>query len=64
MKGKDELYFGDSSRTAFECGKEHCYDYETLAKDSHMLKHHVIEHEENQEKSPEGEQNGFLLASP
>ena len=48
--GKDVNYYGESGRSAFERGKEHRQDYENLAMDSHMLKHHVMDHSNKEDK--------------
>ena len=45
-KGKDVSYYGESSRSAYERSKEHFSDYEKLSSKSHMVKHHVLEHQE------------------
>ena len=50
--GKDASYYGESARSGFERSREHHDDYEKLALKSHMLKHHLIEHENRQEKIP------------
>ena len=49
-KGKDVNYYGESARTAYERGKEHHNDYQALSDDSHMAKHHVIEHPDKEGK--------------
>ena len=51
-EGKEVNYFGESARTSFERGKEHQSDYESLASDSHMLKHHILEHSGREENLP------------
>ena len=42
--GKDSIYIGESSRTGFERGGEHQYDFKTKAEDSHMFLHQSEEH--------------------
>lgn len=49
-KGEDKVYVGESSRTAFERGQEHIHDYEKEHLDSHMSKHHLNDHA--QEEKP------------
>ena len=41
---KDAFYIGESGRSAFERGTEHIRDYEALELDSHMLKHKILAH--------------------
>ena len=38
------VYVGETSRSAFERGREHQADFRNKDKDSHMLKHKLIQH--------------------
>ena len=44
-EGNERYYFGESSRTAYERGKEHLNDFKDMNLDSHMAKHAVVEHQ-------------------
>ena len=45
-QGKESIYIGESSRSAFERGSEHINDYEKKLTDSHIYKHQEIGHPE------------------
>ena len=45
MKGKTSVYFGETSRTAYERGKEHLRDFKDKNEDSHMWTHVMEEHQ-------------------
>ena len=44
-QGKDRSYYGESSRTAFERGKEHLSGFQSENIDNHMFKHYSDEHQ-------------------
>ena len=44
VKGKDTVYYGETSRTGFERGLEHARDFVTMKDDSHMHTHTLEEH--------------------
>ena len=48
-KGKKVTYYGESARSAYERGLEHMSDFKKQEEDSHMWKHQLEEHP-NQEK--------------
>ena len=50
LKNKIKLfkYIGESSRSSFERGWEHLNDLKSLSNKSHMLKHILIEHQEQE----------------
>ena len=45
-------YYGESSRSAYERGKEHFSDYDKVSTSSHMLKHHIMVHKDVEGKLP------------
>ena len=49
-EGKESVYVGESSRSSYERGKEHSEDYQNQTEDSHMEKHAMTSH--NQEERP------------
>ena len=44
-KGNERFYFGETSRSAYERGREHLSDLKEMSVDSHMAKHAVVEHQ-------------------
>ena len=48
-KGRKVEYYGESSRTAFERGKEHQADFLSKSDDSHMYKHVSNDHGEKEQ---------------
>ena len=48
-EGKVVKYVGESSRSAYERGREHVNDYRNLSLDSHMLKHNILYHPEKEQ---------------
>ena len=48
MDGKG-VYMGESSRTMYECGKEHQRDKDDKSDDSHQIKHWLLDHTEIEE---------------
>ena len=44
-KGENRYYYGETSRSSYERGKEHQADSISMSTDSHMVKHAVVEHE-------------------
>ena len=49
-RGDDSKYYGESSRTAYERGCEHAKDYQEESEESHMFKHQVLDHPEEETK--------------
>ena len=65
------IYIGETSRSGYERGLEHTRDLQELKPDSHMLKHYLEHHKnENMEKmkfgkeNSEGVQNSFWQTNP
>ena len=42
---KNHIYIGETNRSAYERGWEHCNDLAKMSNNSHMLRHLVSEHE-------------------
>ena len=45
--GTEAVYWGESSRTAYERGKEHLGDFKSQSEKSHMYRHQLEDHSEN-----------------
>ena len=49
-EGKEAVYYGETSRTAYERGLEHGNDHATKKEESHMYLHEISEHRDSTEK--------------
>ena len=51
MDGKG-IYVGETSRSMYECGKEHQKDKQDRTEESHQVKHWQIDHPEMEQRGP------------